>query len=136
MFGEMDPFRLSPSNTEFDADKLLRMTNLAGSGSDDIRVWNTYLFWALEAHGSPIPASLDIAKQENRLDARRAGGLQAIVLAAFVLEYRIKRVYDLQGVTYGPTDTLGALLKNFQSRLEATHRSDNGRRVRLPKGFP
>jgi hypothetical protein len=58
--------------------------------------------------------------------------LQAILFVAFVLEYRIKRIYDVLGLGYRKRDTLGALLQNFCRRLETAMRLDDKGPIRLP----
>jgi hypothetical protein len=109
------------------------MTNLAGLTDTEVRLWNTYLFWARSALPLPLPTSLHISSKENRLDLRRAQALQAIVLSAFALEYRIKRVFDIQNVAYDAKVPLGLLLSEFQEKLEKTNRLDDGNLVQLPR---
>lgn len=107
------------------------MTNLAGGGRDDIRVWNTYLHWARNALPPSSFGSLDIDDPHNRLTATKANALRAVVFAAFALEYRIKRLYEELGVTYDQKEPLGALLSDFKNRVEATIRMDDGKPIVL-----
>jgi hypothetical protein len=59
--------------------------------------------------------------------------LQALVFAAFVLEYRIKRIYEVLGLAFRKRDTLGVLLGNFKRRVETGRRLNDQRQVRLPR---
>jgi hypothetical protein len=112
------------------------MPNFAGPSPADIRLWNTYLYWARAELAPTTTRVLRIGSLQNRIHPRRAQALRAIVLAAFVLEYRVKRVYDELGVAYGPKDPLGALLDNMTARLQARSRLDGRGLIRLPRTWP
>jgi hypothetical protein len=107
--------------------------NLAGVSPDDQRLWNTYVYWARSELAPGSSNKLDIGKVHNRITSTRAKAFRAIVFAAFVLEYRVKRIYEELGVTFHHKDTLGTLLKDFQKRVEAKARVDNGRPIQLPR---
>src|SRR5690349_11624323 len=101
------------------------LTSPAGETPQDIQLWNTYLFWALSA-ASPSKSRvrlLPITKPANRIKKSTARNLQAILFAAFALEYRLRRIYDFLGLQVRKNDTLGALLRNFQ-RMATARRPD------------
>jgi hypothetical protein len=107
--------------------------NLAGNSRNDQRLWNTYVFWARSELAPSSSAALEIGRSRNRITNKRANAFRAIVFAAFVLEYRIKRIYGELGVTFKHKDTLGQLLKDFKRRVEAKSRLDNQRPIRFPR---
>jgi hypothetical protein len=96
------------------------------------RLWNTYMHWARAAAAPEIDPTLEISKAANRLPAAHAQALQAILFSAFVLEFRLKLVYDYLGIAFRKRDTLGSLLQHFRTRLEQTPRLDTGRPIRFP----
>jgi len=49
-----------------------------------------------------------------------------------MLEYRIKRIYEVLHLAYRKRDTLGVLLNNFKRRVETGRRFNDKRPVRLP----
>jgi hypothetical protein len=104
--------------------------SVAGDSPEDQRLWHTYFHWPRAVLS---PASRLSARPEfRRLSKARSGHLQAILFAAFALEYRVKRLYDVLKLRYREKDTLGALLGNFRRRLETSDRLDGQGPVRLP----
>jgi hypothetical protein len=69
------------------------------------RLWNTYLYWARAAVAPEIDPTLEISKAANGLPTARAQAPQAIVFSAFVLEFRLKLVYDYLGIAFRKRDT-------------------------------
>jgi hypothetical protein len=112
------------------------MANFGGATDDDIKLWNTYLYWARAELAPRSTSDLTIGQPAYRISHKRAKALRAIVLTAFVLEYRIKRVYEEVGVTFDHNDTLGRLLQNMRKRLEACQRLDGKGKIRLPSTWP
>ena len=110
-------------------------TSPAGETLQDKQLWHTYLFWALSAAatGKSKPKALQISKQANRVKRSTARNLQAILFAAFALEYRLKRIYEILGLHVRRNDTLGALLRNFPHRIATARRIDGKGYVRLSK---
>lgn len=108
-----------------------RRTNVAGATVADRRLWNTYMFWARSSVAESIPPELDMADDRNRLSATRARSLQAILFSCFMLEYRLRRVYEVLGLQTRKRDTIWALLDSMPSRLSAV-RSLNRTKIRLP----
>jgi hypothetical protein len=105
----------------------------AGETPQDIQLWNTYLFWALSA-ASPDNSKVSglvITKRANRIRNSTARNLQVILFAAFALEYRLKRIYEVLGLQVRRNDTLGALIRNFQKRMATARRPDGKGYVRL-----
>jgi hypothetical protein len=97
-------------------------------------VWHTYVYWARSAlDPGTAHRSLMISKASTRLRRSTSQHLQALVFAAFVLEYRIKRIYEVLGLAVRKRDTLGLLLENFKHRIETATRLDNRGLVRLPR---
>ncbi len=112
------------------------MANFGGVNDEDIKLWNTYFYWARAELAPGSTSDLTIGQPANRISHKRAKALRAIVLTAFVLEYRIKRVYEEVGVHFDQNDTLGRLLHSMQKRLEACQRLDGKGKIRLPKTWP
>jgi hypothetical protein len=111
------------------------MINLAGRTIEQQRLWNTYVFWAriVLDRSTTKKRDLNIAKGSNRLPTARSAHLQAIVFAAFALEYRIKRIFEELGLAHSKRDMLGVLLDNFRRRVETADRVDGRGRVQLPR---
>jgi hypothetical protein len=109
-------------------------TSPAGETPQDIQLWNTYLFWAFSA-ASPARSRarrLRITKRANRIKRSTERNLQAILFAAFAIEYRLKRIYEFLGLQVRRNDTLGALVTNFRQRMATAKRPDGKGHVKLP----
>lgn len=108
--------------------------NIAGQSERDQLLWNTYLYWA---RGTLDPTtrknrSLDISKARRRIPASTATSLQIILFVSFALEYRLKRIYEVLGLSSRKRDGLGTLIDNFRRRVEVTPRLDGAGLIQLP----
>jgi len=112
--------------------------SIAGDSPEDQQLWNTYVFWARSVldPSTSRRSGLLIARVSNRIRRSTSTHLQAIVFAAFALEYRIRRIYEVLGLAHRKRDTLGKLLSNFRRRVETADRLDGKGRVRLPAEWP
>ncbi len=113
------------SNEERDFNK----KKFAGDTPEDTKLWNTYVYWALEkarfgqAKGKIItPAVVDDKK--NRVGDSLSFALQIIIFSAFALEYRLKRVLIERGVKSKSKKTLKPLLDIFWKELKKKDRWD------------
>jgi hypothetical protein len=108
--------------------------NLGGSTPEQERLWRTYLYWA-RSHLDPKTRSnsqLYIAKASNRLGQPTSEALQAVILTAVALEYRLRRTLESLNLSVRKRDGLGVLLDTFKGRLESAYCFDNGHPIRLP----
>jgi len=105
------------------------MIRFDGDTRDDVKLWHTYVHWALEKarfgqtkDKTTIPAVVD--DPINRVEDSLSFALQIIIFSAFALEYRLKRVLISMGVEFGSKETLNPLLKCFWPRLSNKNRLD------------
>ena len=106
--------------------------SLAGDSNQDRQLWNTYFSWARSVLDPKRRQELARKAQFRRISRHKAAHLQAIVFAAFALEYRVKRIYKVLGLAHREKDTLGSLLSHFRHRVETAERLDGHGRVQLP----
>jgi hypothetical protein len=111
---------------------MTRPISVAGDTPEDQQLWHTYFFWPRAILSPSATRKLRTNGVFKRLPRSRSSHLQAIVFAAFALEYRLKRIYEVLGLSYRDKDTLGALLANFRRRVETAARLDGRGPVRLP----
>jgi hypothetical protein len=57
------------------------------------------------------------------------------VFTAFALEYRIRRIFKVLGLSHRERDTLGSLVTSFKTRVERATRLDNKKPIRLPSSW-
>jgi hypothetical protein len=91
--------------------------NLAGAAPRDQRLWNSYVYWARASFGAP-PAQLIIADPNARISIEHAALLHALLFATFALEYRLRSVYELLGLSVRKKDGLWNLLENPDRRTQ------------------
>src|SRR5687768_8248685 len=108
------------------------MPNLAGDTARERRVWNSYLFAARSGAdaGTAADPLLDIARAASRLPAGKEQALQEIVFSSFALEYRMRRIFKVLGLSHRERDTLGSLVANFLARVQGAPRLDDGRPIK------
>ncbi len=106
--------------------------SIAGDLPEDQQLWHTYFWWPRAILSPSAHRKLPTGPTFRRLPRSRTAHLQAIVFAAFALEYRIKRIYEVLHLSYREKDTLGVLLANFRRRVETARRLDGKGLVRLP----
>jgi len=108
--------------------------SLGGTSVREQQLWNTYMFWARQACDphTMSNSALEITKPRRRVQRSADRFLQSVIFTAFAVEYRLKSVYEVLGISHRNRDTLGVLVRNFQHRVEMAQRLDGTGRVRLP----
>jgi hypothetical protein len=114
------------------------MVTFDGDGPESRRLWHTYFHLARsavlpflpEAPPDCEPAIAD--DPSNRLPEDTALALQAIVLAAFVLEYRLKRVLTCLGIPPRENASLRSLVDGFWGRVGRIDRLHGAGKCRRP----
>ena len=116
------------------------MVGFDGNTSEDKKLWHTYVFWAYAPARSlagPPPQGKQpphAADPNNRLRESLARALQTILFSSFVLDYRMRRVFEAFGLHLRPKTTLGPLLNCFWPRLAVVDRLDkNGKCLPPPE---
>ena len=110
------------------------MIRFDGNSPEEIKLWNTYLFWARSRVCNTEVADSKIIADDpaKRLDASIGEALQAILFCAFTLEYRMKRVLLSMGFKLPEKETLGTLYEKFWPRLETMDRLDRAGKCKKP----
>jgi hypothetical protein len=116
------------------------MVDFEGNTLEDKKLWNTYVFWAHEPArslaGSPPQGKQSALADDpkNRVSESLAKALQTILFSSFVLDYRMRRVFEAVGIHLRPRTTLGPLLSCFWPRLAVIDRLDkNGKCLPPPE---
>lgn len=110
-----------------------------GTGKD-INLWHTYVHWAKShaesCHGAVSSGTCAIAYDPaNRVADDLAAALRTVLFASFMLESRLRRVFDAMGVQLPRNTTLKPLLSSFWLRLGHVQRLDRKGQCTAPPGW-
>lgn len=118
----------------------LNKTKYAGDSPNDIKLWNTYVYWALEkarfgqAKDKTTTQAI-VDDPDNRIKDDISLALQIIIFSAFALEYRLKRVLIDRGVKGKSNGNLDPLLDIFWKELKKRNRWDKKGKCFKPTGW-